>query len=130
MQSSRTVKVATTAFARLSTSCSHRAPIWEDRSRPASDVVESLLGPSPASARDFGGLWWDSTRRVPDARLLLRRNFDLSSIITPWTVARNADLLGLREPARAARSVLRRTPTDREPRGLASGIRLDRRVDP
>jgi hypothetical protein len=32
------------------------------------------------------GLWWDSSRRVPDARLLLRRNFDISRVVRPWTV--------------------------------------------
>ncbi len=35
------------------------------------------------------GLWWDSARRVPDERLLLRRNIDLSRVLEPWTVGRS-----------------------------------------
>lgn len=35
------------------------------------------------------GVWWDSARRVPDERLLLRRNIDLSRELVPWTVGQS-----------------------------------------
>jgi hypothetical protein len=48
-----------------------------------------LLGAVP---RDLGrevseavdGLWWDSTRRLPDAHLVLRRNFGIGLPVRPW----------------------------------------------
>lgn len=39
-----------------------------------------------AAADRVDGLWWDSSRAVPDERLLLRRNFDISPVVRPWTV--------------------------------------------
>jgi hypothetical protein len=30
--------------------------------------------------------WWDSSRRLPDKELTLRRNFDTDDQITPWLV--------------------------------------------
>jgi len=32
------------------------------------------------------GLWWDSTKRIPDMALVLRRNFDVDEKVTPWLV--------------------------------------------
>ncbi|MEW6444378.1 MAG: DUF4056 domain-containing protein, partial [bacterium] len=47
------------------------------------------LGPLPkdASRRAFAyvdGIWWDSTRRVPDNRLVRHRNFDIGPKLYPW----------------------------------------------
>jgi hypothetical protein len=33
------------------------------------------------------GRWWDSSRRLPDWRLLLRRNFEVGPSLTPWLVS-------------------------------------------
>lgn len=56
--------------------------------------TRSALAELGAQDRDDGvvaadlvdGLWWDSSRRVPDERLILRRNFDLSLVAVPWTI--------------------------------------------
>jgi hypothetical protein len=42
-----------------------------------------------AAADRVDGLWWDSQRRVPDERLVLRRSFGISAPIEPWTVGRS-----------------------------------------
>jgi len=34
------------------------------------------------------GVWWDSKARLPDPRLVLRRNLDAGNEITPWQVSR------------------------------------------
>ena len=33
------------------------------------------------------GKWWDSTRRLPDKRLTVRRNLDIGPLVTPWLVS-------------------------------------------
>jgi hypothetical protein len=38
------------------------------------------------AARYVDQVWWDSTRRVPEKALVLRRNFDIGREIAPWTV--------------------------------------------
>ncbi len=38
------------------------------------------------AARYVDQVWWDSTRRVPDKALVLRRNFGIGLEIVPWTV--------------------------------------------
>jgi hypothetical protein len=50
------------------------------------------LGPLPqeASRRAFAyvdGIWWDSTRRVPDPQLVRHRNFHLGPWLSPWKLA-------------------------------------------
>jgi len=42
-----------------------------------------------AAAKEVDGIWWDSRRRVPDERLVLRRSFDVSATVEPWTVGRS-----------------------------------------
>jgi len=39
-----------------------------------------------AAMRAVDGLWWDSSRRVPDWQLVRRRNFDIGATIRPWTI--------------------------------------------
>lgn len=34
------------------------------------------------------GVWWDSRARLPDPRLVLRRNSDVGEELTPWVVSR------------------------------------------
>jgi hypothetical protein len=38
------------------------------------------------AARYVDQVWWDSTRRVPETALVLRRNFGIGQEIVPWTV--------------------------------------------
>jgi hypothetical protein len=45
-------------------------------------AVPSSLGREVTAAVD--GLWWDSARRLPDPRLVLRRNFEIGSPVRPW----------------------------------------------
>ena len=40
------------------------------------------------------GVWWDSKARLPDPRLVLRRNFDVGPEITPWLISRAYQLAG------------------------------------
>jgi hypothetical protein len=49
-------------------------------------AVDADLGMQAADQVD--GLWWDSKRRVPDERLVMRRTFDLEMPVVPWTVGR------------------------------------------
>ena len=47
------------------------------------------LGPLPkdASRRAFeyvDGIWWDSTKRVPDNQLVRHRNFNIGPTLYPW----------------------------------------------
>ncbi|HXC51055.1 MAG TPA: DUF4056 domain-containing protein [Candidatus Limnocylindrales bacterium] len=57
---------------------------WLDRSLelvgsvPAKTAEEAMLS--------VDGLWWDSTKRIPDVSLVLRRNFDGGPALHPWLV--------------------------------------------
>jgi len=54
--------------------------------------LAATLGLLGAVPRDLGrevsvavdGLWWDSKRRLPDPRLVQRRNFGIGSPVRPW----------------------------------------------
>ena len=55
------------------------------------DALEKL-GPLPRAAtqRAFeytDGIWWDSTKRVPDNQLVRHRNFDIGPKIYPWKLS-------------------------------------------
>ena len=41
-----------------------------------------------AAAYLVDGVWWDSKARLPDPRLVLRRNLDAGNEITPWQISR------------------------------------------
>jgi len=50
------------------------------------------LGPLPkdATRRAFeyvDGIWWDSTKRVPDNQLVRHRNFNIGPSLSPWKLA-------------------------------------------
>lgn len=49
------------------------------------------------AAESVDGLWWDSKRSVPDKHLVLRRNFDLGPLVTPWIVAEDDYTTAMRE---------------------------------
>jgi hypothetical protein len=56
------------------------------------EVVLEHLGPVPKSVgveamRSVDKHWWDSSRRLPDKELTLRRSFDIDDQITPWLVS-------------------------------------------
>jgi hypothetical protein len=63
------------------------------------------LGPLPkeASRRAFeyvDGIWWDSTKRVPDNQLVRHRNFNIGPTLYPWKLVDaqpSATLLGSRK---------------------------------
>jgi uncharacterized protein DUF4056 len=49
------------------------------------------LGPLPRAAtrRAFqyvDGIWWDSTKRIPDNRLVRHRNFNIGPELSPWII--------------------------------------------
>ncbi len=65
-------------------------------------VVLEYLGPVPKSVgveamRSVDQHWWDSSRRLPDKELTLRRNFDIDDQITPWLVTAGLAPESLRE---------------------------------
>jgi hypothetical protein len=47
---------------------------------------------SLAAMQLVDGLWWDSTRRIPDWKLTLRRNMDVGTEIFPWLVTEASGL--------------------------------------
>ena len=58
------------------------------------------LGPLPqeASRRAFeyiDGIWWDSTKRVPDNQLVRHRNFDIGPKLHPWKLVDAVDAAAL-----------------------------------
>jgi hypothetical protein len=55
---------------------------WFDQSLVLLGAVPRELGQEVARALD--GLWWDSSRRLPDPMLVKRRNLEIASPIHPW----------------------------------------------
>ena len=47
---------------------------------------------SVAAMQLVDGLWWDSTKRIPDWKLTLRRNMDVGTEIFPWLVTEASGL--------------------------------------
>ncbi len=79
---------------------------WIDASLRMLGAVPREIGREAANAVD--GLWWDSTRRVPDVALVKRRNFEIETPFAPWRV-----------PAGRAPESLRRACGDADPFLLA-----------
>jgi hypothetical protein len=55
------------------------------------ELLLEHLGPVPKSVgveamRSVDGHWWDSSRRLPDKELTLRRHMDIDDSIAPWLV--------------------------------------------
>ncbi len=66
------------------------------------EVVLEYLDPVPKSVgieamRSVDQHWWDSSRRLPDKELTLRRSFDIDDRITPWLVSAGLAPESLRE---------------------------------
>jgi hypothetical protein len=80
-----------TAFER-----SARSEALYDRSVDAwlREIVR-LLGPTSKQTaieamQNLDGIWWDSTARLPDPGLVLRRNLSIGESLTPWLVPESA----------------------------------------
>ncbi len=57
---------------------------------------------SQAAAAAVDGAWFDSQRRIPDWKLVLRRNFDTGPLLRPWRLEDASDgARGAVEPLRA-----------------------------
>jgi hypothetical protein len=81
--------------ARSETEYNRAVDAWLARSLELLGAVPRELGGEVARAVD--GLWWDSSRRVPDPGLVQRRNFAIGDPIRPWIAPESA----LSEPVRA-----------------------------
>jgi hypothetical protein len=70
----------------------HEAPSELEYNRAVTALLKDALrklGPLPkdASRRAFeyvDGIWWDSTKRVPDNQLVRHRNFNIGPKLYPW----------------------------------------------
>ncbi len=85
------------------------------------------------------GLWWDSSQRLPDMRVVSRRNFELGPTLTPWRIPQEwaaSQAPGFAEDLRAhcpsdnrAPATLR-YPTEVAGRPIASIARFDLELEP
>ena len=57
---------------------------WIKQTLQRLDAVPKESG--AAAMHSVDGAWWDSTKRVPDWKLVTRRNMDIGGEITPWRV--------------------------------------------
>lgn len=70
----------------------HAGTTEEDYDRNVTAILRDALtklGALPADGSRFAfqyvdGIWWDSTKRVPDNQLVRHRNFDVGPKIYPW----------------------------------------------
>jgi len=73
----------------------HGAATEGDYDRSVTEILKDALarlGPLPKKGSEFAfeyvdGIWWDSSKRVPDNRLVRHRNFDTGPKIYPWKLA-------------------------------------------
>jgi hypothetical protein len=59
---------------------------WIQQALKRLEAVSRSDGRAAALAVD--GAWWDSSRRLPDWRLVLRRHFEIGPFLAPWTLER------------------------------------------
>lgn len=86
----------------------HAAPSEQDYNRSVTALLKDALiklGPLPqdASRRAFeyvDGIWWDSSKRIPDNQLVRHRNFDIGPKVYPWKLRDAAVTDVLRATAR------------------------------
>ncbi len=70
----------------------HQATSEQEYNRSVTALLKDALtklGPLPqdASRRAFeyvDGIWWDSTKRIPDNQLVRHRNFNIGPKVSPW----------------------------------------------
>jgi len=101
--------------------------------------VLALLGAQPRElgqqvAVALDGLWWDSTKRVPDPLLVKRRNFGIGTPVEPWLPPDSALSPELKAKIDAAcggerRPIGLRTPAERDGYRLADSVSLEIEVD-
>jgi len=73
----------------------HAAPSELAYNRAVPAVLKDALGklgalPQDATRRAFeyvDGIWWDSTKRIPDNQLVRRRYFNIGPTLYPWTLS-------------------------------------------
>jgi hypothetical protein len=61
---------------------------WFEQALAMLGAVPRELGQEIAESLD--GLWWDSTRRLPDPQLVKRRNLEIASPVRPWLAPESA----------------------------------------
>ena len=69
--------------------------MWLAASLDYLGAVPRDVGVEAAEAVD--GLWWDSTKRLPDNRLVMRRNTGITFPLRPWLIPRDRMPDSLRE---------------------------------
>ncbi len=105
----------------------------------ALEAVLRRLGALPRqgtreAAAAVDGLWWDSSRRLPEREVVIRRNFEGGPLLVPWRVPRRLQSAALRESMRrhcvdeAAAQLTRRQYIEGVP--LHDLVRLDVRIEP
>lgn len=107
----------------------HAAPTELDYNRAVTGFLKDALvklGPLPkdASRRAFeyvDGIWWDSTKRVPDQQLVRHRNFDIGPKLYPWKLM---DAQPSTTLAAAAKEFDRYCQDDWKPLGLSVPDRI------
>lgn len=57
---------------------------WLDRALQSIQTVPVSVAEEAMLAVD--GIWWDSTKRIPDMSLVLRRSFETGAVVSPWLV--------------------------------------------
>lgn len=100
------------------------------------EATLSYLGAVPKevgmdAAESVDGLWWDSTKRLPDNRLVMRRSVNVVPPVRPWLIPRDRMPESLRaacgEEPEPAENDFRQTLTD--PLSIADLITLEVVVD-
>lgn len=61
---------------------------WLDRTLAYLATVPTDAAEEAMRAVD--GIWWDSTKRIPDVSLVLRRSFEVGPVVHPWLVPPSA----------------------------------------
>jgi hypothetical protein len=93
----------------------HAFDSWFARTLEMLGAVPAELGNEVTVALD--GLWWDSSRRLPDVNLVKRRNFDAGDPVAPW-LAPDSVL-----PEKTRRALHQACGADREPIVFANPAR-------
>lgn len=102
----------------------HAAVSEDEYNRNITAMIKDALtklGPLPKDASRFAfeyvdGIWWDSSKRVPDNQLVRHRNFDIGPRLYPWKLGdaqtSHALLAGRKEYAEACGGDWRPRPLD------------------